>query len=114
MSHDPAQVIVPLSPFDEILQDGIEQMFGVVTCNAFTFVVNGEEFESTVVEASAISPDVHKVLLLNPLIDRFEFAKGSIPTEDFGIFLEFARSRAPSQKSIASAFISVDLPPSWE
>jgi hypothetical protein len=78
-----------------ILQDGIERIFKVVKGDPFTFFVSGEEFASTVPGAIAISLNIHKSLLSNPLIDRFEFAKGAIETEDFRFFLELARLRGP-------------------
>jgi hypothetical protein len=50
------------TPFYAILQDGLERMLSVLKSDNFTFVVNGQVFESTVAEAVLLSPKVHETL----------------------------------------------------
>jgi hypothetical protein len=95
-----AEVGLPFSPFYAILQDGIERIFEAMKCDPFTFVVSSEKCKSILPETIAISPNSHKELLLNPEIDRFEFAK---------CFREFAPSRVPLCLSLARALSFLSL-----
>jgi hypothetical protein len=103
------EVTLPFSPFYAIPRDGVDRLMDFVSRDPFTFVVNREKHESTVLEAISLSPIVHESLRSNPLRALFEFPGTSITSKDFGDFLDFTRSRgcvALSRDRILS-FVSI-------
>jgi hypothetical protein len=89
-----SDVTVPFSPFDTIVHDGMSRIFNFIKHDAFTFVVNGEEFTSTLPEAIALSPLIYDNLQSNSMNFSFHFPKGAIDSTAFRDFLDFVRSRA--------------------
>jgi hypothetical protein len=88
-----AEVALNFSPFHTVLWNGFDQMFEFAPSQPFLFLANGDEFQSTLTEAILLSPEVCELLRSNPLSTAFEFPKGSIKSEDLGLFLDFVRSR---------------------
>jgi hypothetical protein len=93
MSTTTADISLPFSPFHAVIHDGIDRLMDLMKHDSFTFVVNGEELESTIPEAVALSPTLHASLQSNPLLTTFEFARDSVNSSDFVDFLHFVRSR---------------------
>jgi hypothetical protein len=67
-------------------------MFSVVKNELFVFVVNGEDVESTVVDAILISRKVYESLQSTPGNFQFVINDESITARVFERFLEFAHS----------------------
>jgi hypothetical protein len=76
-----------------VIRDGIDRLMDLIKHESFTFVVNGEKFESTIAEAITLSPAIHESMKPNPLQAMFEFPRDSVKSSDFVHLLEFARSR---------------------
>jgi hypothetical protein len=93
MSTPAKEIALPFSPFNAILHNGIDRLMDLVNHDSFTFVVNGENCESTVPKAILLSPTIHTSLQSNPLNGVFEFSRDSVNSSDFGDFLKFVRSR---------------------
>jgi hypothetical protein len=92
MSIAPPVKVPNISPFLAILQDGADRLLDFVKTEGFTFVVKGEEFESTLSEALLLSAKVSAILESNPMIRRFELTSDSIESINFHSFIEFVRS----------------------
>jgi hypothetical protein len=86
-------IALPFSPFNAITSNAIDRLMALIKPVRFTFLVNGEAFESTVSEAISLSPTIHTSLQSNPLLTSFELGGNSVNSSAFVSFLEFARSR---------------------
>jgi hypothetical protein len=58
MSITPTDTAFAFLPFYVIVETELKRMLEFVKSDCFTFIVNGEHFESTIVEAVLISPAV--------------------------------------------------------
>jgi hypothetical protein len=94
MSLFNAELTSKWTPFYAILQNGLERMFSVLKSDNFTFVVNGQVFESTVAEAVLLSPKVHETLRLDPDSRTFVISSDIIDSSSFRFLLELIRCHA--------------------
>jgi hypothetical protein len=97
------------SPFDAILRDGWTRLFEFVPANSWTFIVDGQLFETNFAEAVVLSPIAYETLKCNPLTRTFELPEHSVDAKTFRLFLDFALSRAPVSltRDAARSFIPV-------
>jgi hypothetical protein len=59
----------------------------------FMFIVNGEEFPTTLAEAILLSRKVCELQRSNSLSSGFNFAVSSIDAKNFGFFVKFVSCR---------------------
>jgi hypothetical protein len=92
MSSITADMECAFSPFYAIVETGLKRMFEFVKSDCFTFVVNGQQFESTIAEAVLISPAVCDLLRRDTSARSFVISSSDIESNDFGLVLQFVRS----------------------
>jgi hypothetical protein len=86
-----ADVTFAFPPFYAIVETGLKRMLDFVKSDCFTFVVNGEHFESTVSEAILISPTVCDLLRRDAGTRSFIISSSDIESNDFSLILGFVR-----------------------
>jgi hypothetical protein len=80
------------SPFYAIVETGLKRMVEFVKRNCFTFVVNGEHFESTIAEKVLISPAICDILRCDADAHSFAISSSDIESNDLSLILGFVRS----------------------
>jgi hypothetical protein len=97
------------SPVLVTLQDGLERLFEVVQSDNFYFIVNGEEFKSTIAETALISPTIHQQLRFCPEVHTFRIDSDSFTVKDFHRFIEFVHSSfiTDFSKEEQTSFLSI-------
>jgi hypothetical protein len=68
-------------------------MLSIVKSEIFTFVINGQYFESTVAEIVLLSPTIHEILRSNPTHHTFVILNDTIDSSSFNLILQFVHSR---------------------
>jgi hypothetical protein len=91
MSIATTDSVFAFQPFYAIVETGLKRMFECVKSYCFTFVVNGECFESTVAEAVLISPAVCTLLRRDTGARSFIISSSDIESNDFSLILGFVR-----------------------
>jgi hypothetical protein len=82
-----------LSPFQAILQDGIDRLLEFLPEEEFTFIVKGETLKLTISEAVFISPIISESLKSDPSKKEFDFLSDEIETKDFSSLINLIHSR---------------------
>jgi hypothetical protein len=67
MTITDSDVPLKFSPFHAVLHHGIDRVFELVQPEDFTFVVKGERFKSTLMEAVLISPIISERQKSDPM-----------------------------------------------
>jgi Txe/YoeB family toxin of Txe-Axe toxin-antitoxin module len=75
MTTDSAEAALSFSRFYAMLQDGIERIFEAMKRDAFTFVVNGEKFKSTLTEAFSLNLRAREFHSAFHGLGRFPFSR---------------------------------------
>jgi hypothetical protein len=88
-----AAATATLLPFFAVVQDGLTRLFEFIGSERFTFLVNGEKYDSTVAEAILVSPSVSEALKQDSTIRTFIISGSDILSSDFNTILEIVRSR---------------------
>jgi hypothetical protein len=92
MSVESFDAICPFQPFHAIIENGLQRMLEIVKSDSFTFVVNGDQIQSTVVEAALLFPAVCGLLQHDARTLSFVISSSDIESNDFVSILGFVRS----------------------
>jgi hypothetical protein len=94
--------------FYTIANNGLKRMLDFIKSNKFTFIVNGFDFESTVVEAILISPFVYESLLQDPSVSTFCISSSEIDSNDCVDFVQLFRLNTSFDSTIhVLSFLSI-------
>jgi hypothetical protein len=88
----PPTAAATLLPFYAVVQDGMKRLFEFVENEGFTFVVNGEKYESTLCEAILLSRAVSDALHIDCTIREFVISGSTIDSKDLETVLAIVRS----------------------
>jgi hypothetical protein len=84
---------IKFSPFQAILQNGIDRLLELIPNEEFTFVAKGDELKITLFEAVVISPIISERSKADPTNHSFSVESDEIEMKQFSAFIDFIRNR---------------------